>query len=316
MNYIVLDLEWNQSSCGKEGEIKELPFEIIEIGAVKLDSAMNKISEFCQVIRPQVYTQLHFKIKEITHIDSNILAKGRSFKEVFKDFLNWCGNDYMICTWGPMDVTELQHNMKYYNIPLFETPVFFFDIQKIFGIVYEDRKIKRSLEWAIDYLKLPKGDDFHRALSDAYYTAKIMKLITPDDITKNFSIDCFQKPKNKAEQIYVVYDTYSKFVSREFSNKINIMKDRDISSTVCYKCGRKTRKKIRWFSDNAKTYYCLAFCEEHGWLKGKIRLKKSGNDKIYAIKTLKLTDETGADSIRQRQLDIRKKRREKRARSD
>ena len=36
-NYIVLDLEWNQSPDGKEGTIDHFPFEIIEIGAVRLD---------------------------------------------------------------------------------------------------------------------------------------------------------------------------------------------------------------------------------------------------------------------------------------
>lgn len=314
MNYIVLDLEWNQSSQGKECEEKDLPFEIIEIGAVKLDSAMNIISEFCQVIRPQVYTQLHYKTKEITHLDYNVLATGQTFSEVFKSFLKWCGEDFMICTWGSMDVTELQRNMKYYEFPLFKTPVYYYDIQKIFGIVYENRKIKRSLEWAIDYLNISKDESFHRALSDAYYTAQIMKLFNTEDITKNYSIDCFQKPGNRAEQIYVVYETYSKFISREFANKIDIIKDRDVNSTICYKCGRKTRKKIRWFSDNSKTYYCLASCEDHGWIKGKIRLRKSEDDKVFAIKTLKLTDDAGADKVRQRQMDIRKKRREKRAR--
>lgn len=316
MNYIVLDLEWNQVSPGKEPGDKDLPFEIIEIGAVKLDSSMNKISEFCQVIRPKVYPQLHYKIKEITHLTSRTLAAGKPFSEVYSNFIKWCGEDFMICTWGPMDVTELQRNMKYYNFPLFKTPVYYYDIQKIFGIVYEDRKVKRSLEWAVDYLKIKKDESFHRALSDAYYTAQVMKEIDPEQIHKNFSIDCFQKPQNVSEQIYVVYDTYSKFVSREFANKVDVLKDKKINATVCYKCGCKTRKKIRWFSDNSKTYYCLASCNEHGWLKGKIRLRKSDDDKVYAIKTLKLTDDEGAEAIRTRQHDIRKKRREKRARME
>ena len=316
MNYIVLDLEWNQVSPGKEPGVKDLPFEIIEIGAVKLDSSMNKISEFCQVIRPKVYPHVHYKIKEITHLDSKTLALGKPFPEVFSRFLKWCGDDFMICTWGPMDVTELQRNMKYYNFPLFKTPVFFYDIQKIFGIVYEDRKIKRALEWAIDYLKIEKDEGFHRALSDAYYTAQIMQHLKPADIHNNYSIDCFQKPKNRKEQIYVVYETYSKFISREFDSKLEVLKDKDVNSTTCYKCGQKTRKKIRWFSDNSKTYYSLAKCDEHGWLKGKIRLRKSEDEKVYVIKTLKLTDDIGADSIRKRQTDIRRKRREKRARAD
>ena len=316
MNYIVLDLEWNQVSPGKEPGVKDLPFEIIEIGAVKLDSSMNKISEFCQVIRPKVYPQVHYKIKEITHLDSKTLALGKPFPDVFSRFLKLCGDDFMICTWGPMDVTELQRNMKYYNFPLFKTPVFFYDIQKIFGIVYEDRKIKRSLEWAIDYLKIEKDEGFHRALSDAYYTSQIMKHLKPEDIHANYSIDCFQKPKNRKEQIYVVYETYSKFISREFESKLDVLKDKDVNSTICYKCGKKTRKKIRWFSDNSKTYFCLAKCDEHGWLKGKARLRKSEDEKIYVIKTLKLTDDIGADSIRKRQTDIRRKRREKRARAE
>ena len=41
MNYIVLDLEWNQSYRGKQYTVEGLPFEIIQIGEVKLDE--NKV---------------------------------------------------------------------------------------------------------------------------------------------------------------------------------------------------------------------------------------------------------------------------------
>ena len=316
MNYIVFDLEWNQSPTGKDGEHKELPFEIIEIGAIKLDENMNIISEFCETIRPQVYPQLHHIISELTHFDSEDLRLSRTFIEVFRDFRAWCGDDFMLCTWGSMDVTELQRNMKFYNFDLFQAPVYYYDIQKIFSIVYEDKKTKRSLEWAIDYLKIDKNINFHRALSDTYYTYSVMKLFKQNDITKNFSIDYFQKPQNRSEEIYVVYETYSKFVSREFENKTYVLKDKRMNSTICYKCGKKVRKKIRWFSDNSKTYYSLACCDEHGWLKGKIKLKKSDGEKVFAVKVLSLTDDQGADSIRQRQNAIRKKRREKRAKAE
>lgn len=45
MNYIVFDLEWNQSAEGKECSVEHMPFEIIEIGAVKLNSQMKQVSE-------------------------------------------------------------------------------------------------------------------------------------------------------------------------------------------------------------------------------------------------------------------------------
>ena len=44
MNYIVFDLEWNQCPYGKERENRRLPFEILEIGAVKLDEKWRKDS--------------------------------------------------------------------------------------------------------------------------------------------------------------------------------------------------------------------------------------------------------------------------------
>ena len=37
MNYVVLDLEWNQANGITEHEVPAIPFEIVEIGAVKLD---------------------------------------------------------------------------------------------------------------------------------------------------------------------------------------------------------------------------------------------------------------------------------------
>ena len=68
MNYIVLDLEWNQCPYGKQFEIKQLPFEIIEIGAIRLTSAAPDPSHlpaepsylrvedtFREIIAPQVY---------------------------------------------------------------------------------------------------------------------------------------------------------------------------------------------------------------------------------------------------------------------
>ena len=47
MNYIVLDLEWNQSNNGTEEETPNLLFEVIEIGAVKLNDKYVMIDE-CQ----------------------------------------------------------------------------------------------------------------------------------------------------------------------------------------------------------------------------------------------------------------------------
>ena len=52
MDYIVLDLEWNQSPNGKGTENKAVPFEIVEIGAIKLNADFEIVSEFSEIIAP------------------------------------------------------------------------------------------------------------------------------------------------------------------------------------------------------------------------------------------------------------------------
>ena len=81
MNYIVMDLEWNQSYSGHIGEHPRMPFEIIEIGAVKVDKNYRIIDEYSSLIKPRIYKKLHSKIRTILNYDETDLAKGREFKE-------------------------------------------------------------------------------------------------------------------------------------------------------------------------------------------------------------------------------------------
>ena len=84
MNYIVLDLEWNQSNTGKETENPELPFEIIEIGAIKLDEDLELVSEFSKLIKPQVYHEMHHITSRLIHMRMEELERGRPFTEVME----------------------------------------------------------------------------------------------------------------------------------------------------------------------------------------------------------------------------------------
>lgn len=313
MNYIILDLEWNQCPDGKEKEEALLPFEIIEIGAVKMDSHHQILDEFHELIHPQVYSSLHFMTREIISIQEADLENCRTFPEVAKDFLEWWGEDACFCTWGSTDLLELQRNLAWYHIPSpFSFPLLYYDIQKIFSIVYEDRKTRRSLESAVDFLGLPKEHTFHNAWSDAVYTAKVVKRLTEEDIFSNSSVDYYRTPKNRRQEISITYKTYEKFVSKPFSSKTEAMKDRIVTSTRCYLCRKNARKKIRWFSSGTRSYLCLAWCEEHGWLKGKIRMRQHSDGTFYVVKTLKLVNEEEAYAVKEKQEIIRLKRRLKR----
>ena len=301
MNYIVLDLEWNQSSDGKEEESKLLPFEIVEIGAIRLNSERQMVSEFSELIKPQVYHEMHHITRKLIHLQMDQLEHGRPFAEVAEQFFDWCGEAPVFCTWGAMDLTELQRNLSYYGMQtLADGPFPFLDVQKLFSIGFEDRKSRRSLEYAIDYLKIEKDIPFHRAFSDAYYTAKVLALLD-HELLRNYSYDVFHIPKDKQSEIHVQFDTYAKYISRGFADKAQAMEDRTVSSTKCYLCRRSLRRKIRWFTPNGKHYYCVSYCDRHGYMKSKVRMRKSEDKMVYVVKTEKFITEAEVEAIRDKQ---------------
>ena len=308
MDYIVFDLEWNQCPGGKEKENKNLPFEIIEIGAVKLNSQWEKSGEFQEKIRPTVYHSFHHHTQELLHTNMASFRKARTFTKVMKDFFQWCGSDVIFCTWGSQDLLELQRNIRFYHMENpFPFPLYYIDVQKIFSLQLEDGRSRKSLEYAIDFLHIPKALDFHQAFSDAYYTAQIMKQLDRDKLTAYFSIDYLRIPANRKEEILIRYGNYQKLVSQPFHTKNEAIRDRKIASTRCYLCGQPARKKIRWFTDNSKNYYCLAYCQEHGYLKGKARMKKAEDGQFFCVKTLKLIPKEEAEKIMEKKEAVRKK---------
>ena len=65
MDYVIFDLEWNQCPYGKGKENPKLPFEIIEIGAVKMDGERNVVGTFHRIVKPVVYQHLHHRTREV-----------------------------------------------------------------------------------------------------------------------------------------------------------------------------------------------------------------------------------------------------------
>ncbi|MCR4923342.1 MAG: exonuclease domain-containing protein [Lachnospiraceae bacterium] len=314
MNYIVFDLEWNQAG-DKYNKDYGLPFEIIEIGAVKLNRWFKVVDKFEVVIKPQIYHYIHFMTNKIVHLSAKELENGKPFTQAMQDFLNWCGNDYIFCIFGTSDITELQRNMMYYGMDMLSNgPLKYYDVQKLFSLAYEDGKIRRSLEYAVDYLNIDKTLPFHRAYDDAYYTARVFKKVNRfrPRIKRYFSYDVYITPPSKEDEIYANFKTYSKYISREFPDKNAAIDDEEVTSTRCYLCGKEAPVHINWFSVNGKHYYSMAFCKKHGYLKGKIRLKKTDYDTVYVVKTLKLVPKEIALEIAEKQEKIRQQRLEKR----
>ena len=70
------------------------------------------------------------------------------------------------------------------------------------------------------------------------------------------------------------------------------------------------KRKIRWFmNNNSRVYESISFCQEHGYVKGKIRIRKTDEGGYYAVKTIKNVDEEKAEEIREKRDSLRRKRR-------
>lgn len=315
--YIVLDLEWNQNPDADQTSVKDLNFEIIEIGAAKLDADFNLIDRFHRIVRPLVYEDIHRKIYEITHLDiRDLKAQGEIFPKVCRDFMDWCyasesdEEGILFCTWGEMDLNELQKNMHYHDIEsVFSYPLLYYDVQKLFYLLYcRGDRDRPPLDKAAKMLGIETKRAFHNALNDVLYTAEVLKKIDFPAVREYLSLDYYNIPDCREEEIYLVFPDYSKYVSRAFPSKEEALEDKTVSDMLCHKCRRMLKKKVRWFCVNQKNYYCLAYCPEHGFVKGKIRMKSRAEQGFFVVKTMKIVSAATAEEIKKKKDDTRRKR--------
>lgn len=85
MNYMVVDLEFNQGFSFEKKNKRvinlECPFEIIDIGAVKLDEDLNTIATFDELVKPVIYKRLHPFVEKLTGISRESLKAEKPFEE-------------------------------------------------------------------------------------------------------------------------------------------------------------------------------------------------------------------------------------------
>ncbi len=185
MSYIVLDLEFNQAFDFETGEkIKPDPrcrFEIIQIGAVKLDNKLNTVGNFNELICPSIYPQVHPYVEKITGITLDDLKKTDDFPTVFKKFYEFIQNNgegNIFCVWGNSDIRALYRNISYYNLLNEPTIIKYIDVQKLATTKLKFNKgTVIGLKNAVEAFEIKYDENFHNAFYDAFYTSEIFKKI-------------------------------------------------------------------------------------------------------------------------------------------
>lgn len=187
MNYIVTDFEFNQPFHFKTGFQTTLhpdcPFEIIQIGAVKLDEQFHILDKFNIFIKPVIYPRIHPYVEKITHLNKEQLEKqGTSFQNAYTSFIHFIGKEEnILCTWGGDDIKLLFKNILYYQLDASKICNCFINVQK-FASMYLCQESGRAigLKNAVVELDLKIERPFHNALNDAIYTAKVFEIVHPN----------------------------------------------------------------------------------------------------------------------------------------
>ncbi|BCN30278.1 3'-5' exonuclease [Anaeromicropila herbilytica] len=241
MYYIVFDLEFNQdfSSPICLGEnVSKYPFEIIQIGAIKLDSNLHTVDSFNQYVKPTIYSHINSHITELTGITTEQLVSEETFPSVFNEYMNFISEkDSYFCIWGASDVKELYRNASYHNLDMNRIPEMFINIQPYVSMylkVPETRLLK--LQTATQLLNIPQTHEYHNALYDAYYTAEIFKKINspyiqPKKYDPNYVRIRPSQPRKKVDYDMLLQQ-FRKMYDRELS------KDEQDMITLAYKMGK------------------------------------------------------------------------------
>ena len=82
-NYIVFDLEWNQSSGGRDCSSPRLAFEIFEIGAVKLNENFEKVLPYTDLFLYDIKLTDSKKHKRYTGVSNELILD--NLKRLFAD---------------------------------------------------------------------------------------------------------------------------------------------------------------------------------------------------------------------------------------
>ncbi len=184
MNYVVVDFEFNQAYDfvldQKTKSNPECPFEIIQIGAVKLNANYVELDRLNITIKPTVYPRLNPYVSKLTGLTDEILDNSpfKTFEDGAKEFGDFCSDDRtVLCVWGKNDVNTLFRNLDYHKIQNLKLPKEYINLQE-----YTSKKLKHfsgthiGLKNAIEQLGITLGLDYHDALNDALYTAEIFKV--------------------------------------------------------------------------------------------------------------------------------------------
>lgn len=182
MDFIIFDLEFNQNPFSLQNfdrKCPPYPFEIIQIGAIKLDMNLNTIATFNSYVKPTFYAKIDPFITKLTGISVEQLQKAQPFPAIYEEFTKFIGGtDSVLCTWGMADIKGLFKNVEYHQLSNTLLPKLVINLQPYVSVHFkQSRKNLLGLQHAVELLNIPVSFSFHDAFHDAFYTSEVFNKI-------------------------------------------------------------------------------------------------------------------------------------------
>ena len=308
MHYITLDLEWNQAYAQKALAVQRrlslrLRGEVIQIGAVMLDEAMQICGSYQIIVKPKYFKRLHRHVSKLTGISQEQIDVGTPLVEAAERFKKWCGDDFVFLTWGPDDIPLLKENFLANEMDSSWLDRVF-DLQKIFNKQTDGGSKQRSLEYAMEYFEIPQHLPAHDALNDAYFTALVAKRL---DVIRGI------KEYDSREEGFLESETLGDADAGDdgYVTIEELLSDDAVQAPLCPICREAMTQVGKPLHSKGQKYTYIFSCKQHGNMLLTLKLHRNFNDTWRAKKTVReATDEL----MREHEEQLQKSNNRKRAR--
>lgn len=183
MQYVVLDLEMCQvNGCDKKRYSRK--YEIIQLGAVKVNDRYQIIDEFNTYVKPE-YGKINRFIQNLTGIYNTSVKDADTLATVLQQFVSWIGTEpTTFVAWSDSDYKQLSKEIQAKKISADHlTNILaeenWLDYQSSFSARYEFRH-RIKLSDALDLAAIDLEGRCHDGLCDAYNTARLFTRLETD----------------------------------------------------------------------------------------------------------------------------------------
>lgn len=293
MNLIVVDLEWNSASRSQniDHDLASLMrFEIIELGAVRLKEDLSLGKSFHRYVTPVLYKKIHHHIAVVTKRTQQSLQEGVLFTHMVDEIIPYAGKNPVFASWGTADADVFISNCQFHEIAS-DFQFRALNAQAVFSGIAEGicSCEQRSVEYALDFLRLPKDLPFHEAITDAIYTARIL--------SRTLELELADRPSETAASLLRPY-IFDPYLTRQSESVVTLEQGADMMAFLetyaftCPACGTKLEVVPidtggHWYTVNpGKRWFAVAACEKHGDIEITVRKARRSKVPRYTIRTL------------------------------